>query len=255
MGKVTLLVESSEEKKNKKLDKDIKKIFDYPILNINPYMILKFNIKNNRISPAKRRYDIISFFFTFITNALCIYRLFTVDFTTVATSTVNKLVVVPARCYPMITIFALTVTFILSFVHKHNIVSFILKIETLNRSINIKKDIKPFVIWNRIYIAMVFIMNIFILGVFYSTFAYLGTNDRILDCFNDVVCILTDINSIMSIRMIVLLRKYVDEWVKMLMELKQERENYEKCISLFETYEDILAAHDLYKTIFQTVVS
>ncbi|CAH1640535.1 unnamed protein product [Spodoptera littoralis] len=63
-----------------------------------------------------------------------------------------------------------------------------------------------------------------------------------------------DVSIVVSMRFIILLRKYVEEWIKQALMVNYGRQDGERCNKLFRIYKNILKAYVLYKKIFHVLV-
>ena len=52
-----------------------------------------------------------------------------------------------------------------------------------------------------------------------------------------------------------MLRKYLEEWIRNILVMNDEQENYGLTLKLLGIYQNILKAFNLYKKIFQVLVS
>lgn len=78
----------------------------------------------------------------------------------------------------------------------------------------------------------------------------------IIDDICDMMCIHFDLNFVIAIRIIILLKEYLDKWIENLLTMSSENDNNDECLELFEIiYESILKAYSLYTEIFQVLVS
>ncbi|XP_063897727.1 uncharacterized protein LOC135118785 [Helicoverpa armigera] len=63
-----------------------------------------------------------------------------------------------------------------------------------------------------------------------------------------------DLDLVYAIRVIVLLRKYLKEWVQMVSRLNYDQDDGYDCVKLFKIYQNILQAFELYKAVSQFLV-
>ena len=145
--------------------------------------------------------------------------------------------------------------FILDIMHKRNNVLLILKIQTIHKKINISKSIRSYIIWNWISILTTIFCEMILCFYHYGSVNASNIGEFALDWICDIMFITFDIHLVVAIRIIILFRKYVDEWVKDILKLNYEQENDKQCVQLFEIYQHILKAYNLYKVIFNVLVS
>ena len=148
-----------------------------------------------------------------------------------------------------------TTMFILDKVHKDRNVFLVLMIQYLNKSIDFSKSVMLFVIWNWISILIVILINILTHGLYFALTHYPVVIDLVIDIAINTLYIAWEINLVISIRIIILLRKYMHEWINEVVKLSDQHENEERCLKLLEIYQSLLKAYNLYKRIFQVLVS
>ena len=239
------------------LDKDIQRLvysFNYAL---NFFMASKYNVQNSHIYPRGRKYQILAFCFMLFMIAMCFYRMFTLDRTYRnewnESYFKHKILMVISSVF----FFTFAINFFIIFIedemHKTNNVLLILKIQNIHRSIDC--SVKNFIVWNWISIITVIALDIFFHALFYISLTYSFVVDLICDNICHLMYIASDINLVLAIRIIILLRKYLDKWIKDIQMINYEQGNQEHCLKLFEMYLKIIKAYNLFKTIFQVLVS
>lgn len=153
-------------------------------------------------------------------------------------------------------IFGLAMLFMLDIVHSENNKSLITVIQSIHKGIDFSNSIRSFVIWNWISVIIIFVLNIFIYESYNIAFGY-----DIIKLLKNLQSVTFDANILYAIRVLILLRKYVNDWIKKVLKLKDEQEIDQTinsgvcCSKFFDIYKNILEAYKLYKTIFQALVS
>ena len=236
------------------LDKDFKRLvysFNYAL---KLFMASKYNVQNDHIYPRGKKYQILAFCFMLFMNALCIYRMFTIDLTFRDEWNMSYLKnkILTFICSVFFFTFAISffIMFIVDEIHKTNNVLLILKMQNIHRSINF--SVKNFIIWNWISIITVISTDILVQTLFYMSIKYPFVFDLICDNVCDLMYIASDINLVIATRIIILLRKYLEKWVENILNINENEEHY---LKLFEMYLKIVKAYNLYSTIFRVLVS
>lgn len=221
--------------------------FNFPL---NLFLISKYSIRNCKIYPSGLKYRVFAFCFMLFTYTLCIFSMISVPIILDARTVFNyDLFIFFHMGYFFSSSIGFVILFILDIVHGKNNVLLILKIQTIHKGIDFSKNIRSFLIWNWISITILISLHIVTNIVFYNGFR---TYDfRVfLDNMYDLLCIASDINFLIAIRIITLLRMYLDMWIEEIMVMNNER-----CPKLLEIYQNIFKAYNLYKKIFQVLVS
>ena len=145
--------------------------------------------------------------------------------------------------------------FIMNVVHRNSNVSLILMIQNIHGNIGLSKGYQSFIMWNRIVIISTICMNMITNALYYVTFDYTCVREMLLDALSDFAIMATDINVVIATRIIMLLRKYLDEWIENVLTMDGEWEDGDQCLKLLEIYQNILKTYDLFKKKFQASVS
>ncbi|PZC77055.1 hypothetical protein B5X24_HaOG200704, partial [Helicoverpa armigera] len=135
---------------------------------------------------------------------------------------------------------------------KQNI-ELILKIQLVHTNIDFSKSSKNFIIWNWIYLIIFLVIDLAISSSYYVTYYEQDVVDALGYLCNYLFAVF-DMNVIYACRLITLLRKYLNKWSKVILKLS-DGVNNRNCGQLFEIYDNIIRAFQLYKTVFQVVVS
>ena len=191
-------------------------------------------------------------------NSLCLCQIFTTDIilpTRHETALEEDVLEIFDLLYDVSFIIGFTLMFIMNVVHRNNNVSLILMIQNIHRNIGLSKGYQSFIMWNWIVIISTICMNMIINALYYVTFDYNCVREIILDGLTDFFIMATDINVVIATRIIILLRKYLEEWIEDALAMDGEREDGDQCLKLLEIYENILKSFDLFKKIFQASVS
>lgn len=241
---------------NNRIDKEVHSIF-YPfnfILTL--FFSSKFSMKDNYITPNGNKYYIVLSFIVLFVIVICVYRICSGDGGEAIENDGNNMIPLFINLsYYTYYSFGYTMLFILNITHRDNNVLLILRIQIIHRSVDFSNRIRSFINWNWISLLFVVLIDIFIYTLFYASSKYLNNLNFAIDVTCDLMFTTFDINVVISIRIITLLRKYLEEWIKKAQMINDEQENDINCIKLFETYQDILEAYKLYKIIFQVLVS
>ena len=243
---------------NNRLEKDVQKIVYSLNYALCVYLNSKYSVRNGFIYSSGKMSHLLSFCSMLVANMACIYRLVLVDVRKVNKSMSNTekdFFSLFFSTYYIMFMVGYTIVFILDTVHKKRNVVLMLKIQALNKSIDFSTNITSIIVWNWVSILTIIFMNHFILIVYFTTCHYDNIIDLILDNIIIIVFISLEINFVISIRIIILLRKYLYEWIKAVVIMNHDLENKEQCQNLLNIYHNIMGTYNLYKRIFQVLVS
>ena len=244
---------------NNRIEKEFKEIVRSFNLPLRILLSSKYDVHNNHIYPNQSKCQLVlSFCRMLFFNSMCLFRMYSTLSSSMFVNSATTEDVVFYFVLILFTIahsFSFTMLFIIDIVHKYNNVSLILKIQTVHKSIDFSKSLPTYVIWNWISILITISADIFITAGFYSKLHGLNIVIYLLNMLNDSLFFAFDINLMIATRVIVLLRKYLEEWIVDVLRTNNEQDNDEHCHQLLETYQNILEAYNLYKTIYQVLVS
>ena len=239
-----------------RLDEDVKRIANSFNFVLNLFLASKYKIQYGYIYPVLKRYQIFSFCCVLLINSMCCYRMYSVDITDIYMKHLeSKLLKLFAVFYFITYLIGFTTMFLLDLVHKNNYVLLILMIQTVHRNIDFNRNIPSFISWNWITTTSIILINIFISAIYYTSCYYDYIIDIVFDSIFDFMYTTLDVNLIIATRIIILLKKYLDEWITEILMFHDEHENYERCGKLFENYKNIFKVYDVYKNIFYVLVS
>ena len=245
---------------NNRLEKDIEKWVNSYNFPLNLFLISKYNVQNGYIYSNGRKYRAQAFCFVFLLNALCLYLILSVDVTDLKISSLESYALTLFITFTYIAYsIGCTIMFILDILHKDKNVLLVLKIQAIHKSIGRSKTIQNCIICNWILFATVIFINFSLYILYHLSANYAFGIMVFLENICDITIIPWDINIIMAIRIVILLRKYLEVWIKEILMLNDvlgsEQENDEHYHKLLLVYQNILKAFNLYKQIFQVMVS
>ena len=236
-----------------KLEKDIKRLvysFNYPL---NIFLTSKYEVKNNHIYATGPKYHIFAFCLMLSLNALCFFRIFVAEEKN-KTQQKYDIFSIPTIINFVTYIIGFNTMFLLDYMHKNNNISLILVIQTIYRTIDFSKSIGSFIFWNWISTIRIIFVHIFLNIVYYRTLTSFDIG-LIIDDICDVMCMPFDLNFVIAIRFIILLKNYLDKWIEDLVTMSKGNFNNDEYLKMFEIYGKILKAYCLYNEIFQVLVS
>lgn len=248
-------VDSFQVLPNNRLNKDFQKIVYSLNYALSVFLNSKYNIRNHHIYSAGKISRILSFCCMLSMNMCCIYRIVIVDIRDVnknMSSTEEVFFSLFTKGYFIVFMIGFTITFILNIVHKNDHIVLILKLQSIHESIDFSKS---FIVWNWISVLTVIVINNFIYILYFTTCHYPDITDLIVDILTGTLFIGMEINLVTNTRILILLRKYLYGWIKEVIIMNDDHENNERILKLFETYQSIMKAYNLYKKIFQAWVS
>lgn len=244
---------------NNRLEKEVKQIVSSFNLPLRLFLFSKYNVLDNHIYPNQNKYQLLlSFSRIVFFNLMCFHRMYAVldvinarkKNITITDSLVFWFLLI---MFTIIHSFSFTMLFILDIIHKKNNVILILKIQTIYKSIDFGTSVRSYIIWNWISIFITVCVNVTVFVGFYTTMYYKSVVTLILDAYTDFSFVVFDINLIIAIRITILLRKYIYEWIKHVLMINYE--NNQRCQKLIEIYQNVLEVFSLFKSIFQLLVS
>lgn len=242
---------------NNKLDEQIQSVANSLNFPLHLFFASKYSIKNYHIYPRGNIYHFIAFSIMIISNILTFYRIVTFAMTdTNMTNLENNLIRFFTTLYFMIYVGNFILTFVLDTVHRYDNVFLILGIQNINRNINISNSIKSYIIWNWIFLIAIISINMYICVTFYTLYLNVSFTKIMVQIPIDYMFFVFDVSYVICIRFIVLLKKYLDEWVEIVLKIKDRRVNDdEQCLKLFRLYQNILMVYNLYKENYELLVS
>ena len=234
-----------------RLEKDIQKVanaFNYPL---NLFLTSKYEVKNNRIYATGTTYRVFAFCVMLSANALCFFRIFVPEETNVTnTQFFSFSTIINFATYLLM----FMMLFLLDYMHKNNNVLLILMIQDIYKSIDFVKSIRSFIIWSWISNFTIIFIHIF-LNVTYCVTVTSYNIGLVLDHICDLLCFPFDLNFVLAIRIIILLKKYLDKWIEHLMTISNEYDHNDEYLKMSGIYGNILKAYSLYNRIFKVLVS
>lgn len=239
---------------NNRLDTDIQRIaysFNFPL---NLFLTSKYCLHENNLYSSGLKYIFFALCLTCFMSVLCFLRMFTVEDAKVKKTQYQYDIFSLSTIVNFFSCFiGFTLIFGLDLIHRNNNVLLILNLQNIYRSIDFSKSIQDFIVWNWISTTINTCVHIFINALYYGPLM-ISDVGFILDAICDLMCIPLDLNFVIAIRIIILLKKYLDEWIKKVLKITEEQNNDEKCFELIRTYGKILNTYNLYTKIFQMLV-
>ena len=242
---------------NNELEKDVQRITQSFNFALNLFLSSKYYVKSNHIYPRGYKYLLLSFCYTLIMVVLCVYRVVTVDITDARMRRFDNVFLhCLSLCYFITYATYFTIMLILDLINNNNTVFLFLSIQTIYKCIDFSKRIQSFIIWNWISMFIIICTDMSIYIVFFVWFSEMSFHEIIVELICDIMIISFDVNYVITIRLIILLKNYLDEWIKnVTIVLNETQESNEKCVKLLGTYQNIMKAYNLYKTNFHVLVS
>ncbi|PZC77805.1 hypothetical protein B5X24_HaOG200687 [Helicoverpa armigera] len=227
-----------------KLDEDILRI-------VRPFNVVltaiassKFKIKNRHITPCVKTFHLL-ICFSIIALKLWSSFMFVVgrgDFK-------HKKIVDNFFC---LTVFFYCVNYTLltynNIMHSCHNISLFMKIQDINRNINI--SVQSYVVWTWISFLITLILFISDISWFLLKSGIVGT----VHVSENILVFQFDINFVYGIRLVTLLVMYLKEWARSIIIMTEERPN-EYFVRKLETYVNILEAFKLFTICFKAMVS
>ncbi|KAF9800839.1 hypothetical protein SFRURICE_009313 [Spodoptera frugiperda] len=238
---------------NNKLEKEIQRVvhsFNFPL---KIFCASKYNICHDRLYPRGHKYQCLAFCFTMFMNLVCTYRMFTVDITDQNMSeSENDMVILLSALYYLLYIIGFTVMFILDILHKQDNVFIIIEIQAIHRSLDFSKNIWNYIIWNWVSIFAIIFINFYMYASFVILYENSTSLEILTDYFCDIVFTTFEVNYVISIRIMMLLKQYLDEWTRGVL-MENQQVNEDRNLRLFGSYGHILKAYELYQKTFEVL--
>ena len=241
---------------NNQLEKEVQRIvysFNFPL---HLFLSSKFYVQNNHIYSRGILYLLSSFLYLLITGVVLFYHGFLIEHKDHnMKQTANTFFSILVSLFNIIQFICLTLLFCLHIVHRHNNINLVLKIQTIFNSINFKNSIRSYVMWNYISILSYICLDFYCFSVyviFHSNAPFIGIVTELL---GTVAYLSFDVNYILAIRLIILLKICLDEWIKEILAIHDTENNNEHRQKMLDIYQNIFEAYNLYNTIFRVLVS
>ncbi|KAF9800096.1 hypothetical protein SFRURICE_016973 [Spodoptera frugiperda] len=206
----------------------------------------KYRIQNGRNIPIDKKSLTIWFLTVIIASVYC-----SVCSVNNRRSKYNMLNFVNVT-YDFFLCFGYTISLIGELSNRQNNCSIIILFHKIHRSIKFSKEIQTLVVWiwfhtfTTVFYGFIVVV---ILHIIYTDMLLIGV-------ICDSAYMTFDLNLVYAISILMLLNKYMDEWVKSVLMFNEEQEDGDNmdCQHLLETYLDIMKAYNLYKKIFRILV-
>lgn len=236
---------------NNSLETDVQRIF-YPFNYImSLFLSSRFNLQPNSVRPISRKSLILRSLVVGFMIIATAYRIHLKDISRFGHNIENISIVllvsyflIISRCMDYVCMF------ILNIVHRYNNVVLIVIIQSIHKSIHFN-GIRSFIFWNWVLVVASTVFNVL-------AFILFGVICHFVDlfCVCELVIICFDVDFLYTIRVLVLMIKYLNGWIENFRMLHFHSGNDEMyCKKMFNVYCKILKVFDLYKSIFQVLVS
>lgn len=241
---------------NSRLEIEVQRIVHSFNFALHLFFSSKYYIRNNHIYPRGNLYTAASFFYILMMIVVYFQRAFTKRVSDMLMKKIeNDFASLCSAFLFILQSVCLIILFCVDIENKQNNLNLILKIQTIYKRFNFKKNIRSYVLWNYVSIISFICLDIYCLILFVRFRMYVNYADFASDIACDIAYLSFDINYIVAIRIIIFLKKYLVEWIKEIMAFEDNENNNELCQKLLDTYQDILEAYNLYKIIFRVLVS
>ena len=237
-----------------RLEKDVQRMF-YPLHSLLFLLFSsKYTIKDNYITPNGKIRTMMSLFSLCYILVICVYSVFlnqsNEDYK--ITHSDNTVLFTVFISY-IFFVTGMIITFVLNIIHSKNNILLVETIQIIHKSIDFSKSVRSYIIWNWVSVCTFFGVNIFIFIIYHVESQFNVYDWPVL--IRNYMLIKLDMDCVYAIRVMVLLTKYLNEWITTILKLSNDQpKNNTHCIKLFETYHNILQAYNVYKRIFQVLV-
>ncbi|KAH9640147.1 hypothetical protein HF086_018389, partial [Spodoptera exigua] len=229
-----------------RLEKDTQKMM-YPVhLMFSIFLSSKYTVRDDYVTPRGKVYYTFTFLFVVILYVMAVKRLFFEELGDSMGTYNNDLVTIFYLFFCFFYLTGFTILFFLNIIHSDASISLILLIQSVFVSLEFKDNLKK--ITRRNWVAMfgVFFLNICLHYLYYVTFNEFNVSDTLFD----FMFITFDLNLVYALLVIVLLRKYLEKWIQLVIDNVDDASS----AKLFVDYRNILEAYNFYKATFQLVI-
>lgn len=232
------------------LNKDVQKMF-YPLDLMNKlFFSSRYDVRDNFVTPNGKIYHITKFSIAMSVLTFFLYQALNSNYKIGAGLDDSAVIMVFVIFITIVYYGGFTLLLFLNFKHANKNVFFILTIQMIYEEIDYKKRVQNFILWNWFSILSAVGINMFMLLLYYYFLNHLDS----IEFFCDFVFITFDIHLVYAIRIIILLKEFLEIWSTDILSMSYDEENYEKCEIMFSVYKNILRAFNLYKTLYQVLV-
>ncbi|PZC79299.1 hypothetical protein B5X24_HaOG200996 [Helicoverpa armigera] len=240
---------------NNRLDKEVQMIANSYNIALFVFVSSKYYVKDNHIYSRERTFLLFKIFHILFTNTLCIYRMFTINI-----NTLGSMGHYEDECMKILNVvfyvtyfICYTFIFINDVVQQNNYVVLILKIQEIHGYIDCSEKIRSYVMFTYFGVIFTICIDSLIIVAFYMFFDTLYWFDIITTCYCDIMILSFNINYVISMRILDLLKLYLEEWTIEVLRNVGKNDD-EQCIKLLKMYQTIIEAYNLHATIFEKLV-
>lgn len=229
--------------KNNVLDKDIQRMFDSYHFILKFLLTPKYKIQGNEIVPVGKLIFIIWLILIIILFAICAYRASIGD--------IHFILNAINLAYYIFTSIGCFVMFICLIYTSQGNCNLIIIFQKIHRSINISDYIKTFIVWNYVSVFFNFVFNVVTIFIYFT----ICKDFSPIEFASKATYAVFDINVVYATRLLILLNKYLSEWIKCVNKLERRVENDDDfCLELHKSYLLIMKAYNLFKILFNILV-
>lgn len=227
---------------------EIQNIF-YPFYLVqNMVLSSKTRIKNNFIYPNGNKFNITVAVILTISFVLYVNIVAFGSILKITDTNTSKLHLFLKYFFSIYNYVGVFIVFIFNVIHGHSNVLLILTIQTIHLNINIgEKATKYLIIWNWICCLSTFFIGIMLIVYFSTAFGYI----KMTDIGVEYLLISVDLNLIYAIRIIILLKTYLNKFIVNNLLTDNLQHNFENDIAI---YQNCMKVYELFKKIFQSSV-
>lgn len=229
--------------KNNVLDKDIQRMFDSYHFILKFLLTPKYKIQNNEIVPVGKLIFIIWLILIIILFAVCAYRASIGD--------IHFILNAINLAYYIFTSIGCFVMFICLIYTSQGNCNLIIIFQKIHKSINISDYIKTFIVWNYVSVFFNFVFNVVTIFIYFT----ICKDFSPIEFASKATYAVFDINVVYATRLLILLNKYLSEWIKYVNKLERRVDNDDEyCLKLHKSYLLIMKAYNLFKILFNILV-
>ncbi|PZC77057.1 hypothetical protein B5X24_HaOG200706 [Helicoverpa armigera] len=233
---------------NNRLDKDVQRILFPFNFFLTMFLSSKYCIRDNYITPSKRKYYVFGLFGICIITAANVHQMYG----QIANMDLNKRGLLILIFLHVTQIFNFALSIVLNIIDCHKNVLLIVIIQAIHRSFDFSKSIRNLVFYSWMILLIGLCINVYTIAYGYAILQ----SWHILSFIHDVLMVVLDIDLIYKIRLLILLTTYLNEWIKNICLKKDDwQQDQANCVNLFATYQNILKAYDVSNELSEIIVS
>ncbi|PZC77088.1 hypothetical protein B5X24_HaOG200738, partial [Helicoverpa armigera] len=229
---------------NNHLDEEVQRILQPFHTLLTVFLSSKYRIRDNHINPNGFIFEFSGFSGLCFAFGATVYRLLKNENSGFDSNVMTNII---HYFLPAMRLLGFVTNFVLTIIHRYNNVILVLHIQRIYRSIDFSKSVDSYVLGNRITVAIILVTN----GVIFTVFITMYNGFDVLNVLFDIYFVTLDVDFIYAIRILILLVRFLEEWIKSNKLIEEQAIDGEYSSKLRESHRYILLAYEMYKTTTQ----